>query len=81
MGLVVQRIAIGVVGFLAGALIAISLAGVLSVERGLWYWVAPVVGGLIGALLLATLFDWALIGRDDIIWVGFTAISYPEAGG
>src|SRR5574337_506763 len=62
LALVVQRVAIGVAGFLAGALIATSLVGTLGVERGLWFWGAAIVGGLIGALLMAALFDWALIG-------------------
>jgi hypothetical protein len=66
LAFVVQRVAIGVAGFLAGALIATSLVGALGFEQQLWFWAAALVGGLIGALLLAAVFDWALIGLSSL---------------
>jgi hypothetical protein len=32
----------------------------------LWFWAANLVGGLIGALLLAAVFDWTLIGLSSL---------------
>lgn len=66
LAIVLQRLAIGVAGFLAGAFIATSLAGALGVERGGLLWLAAVAAGILGALLLSTLFDWALIGLSSL---------------
>jgi hypothetical protein len=57
----IQRVAIGVAGFLTGALIAVNLAGAVGMERGVWFWAAVAVGGVVGAILVAVIFDWALI--------------------
>jgi len=63
----VQHLALAVVGFLAGGSIVLdllpspefSMAGALVV-----------LGGLVGALLLFWLFDWALIVLSSIIGAG-----------
>lgn len=54
-----QRAAIAIAGFLAGAQFAMAL-----VESAGWNVAAPIpylVGGILGAILLSVLFDWALI--------------------
>ena len=67
LAIFVQHLAIAVVGFLAGGSIVLdflpapdfTMAGVLVV-----------LGGLVGALLLFWLFDWALILLSSIIGAG-----------
>jgi hypothetical protein len=66
LGLLFERLAIGVAGFLAGAYIAIRLLGVLGFQGPFAFWVAFVVGGLIGAVLLGMVFDWSLIGLSAL---------------
>jgi len=62
----VSRVAIGLAGFLAGGFLALSLVGVLDLPADWWGWVAFVVGGILGAVLLGAAFDWALIGFSSL---------------
>ncbi len=62
----VQRLAIGLAGFLAGAYIAVSLATALGVTSTVAVWIILIIGGIIGAALIATVFDWALIGLSAL---------------
>jgi hypothetical protein len=64
--ILIQRMAITIAGFLIGALIGISLAGALGVERGLWWWAAVIAGGILGVALMAAAFDWALIALSSL---------------
>lgn len=54
-----QRLAVAVAGFLAGALLATNFLSGISLS------VPPlfpmIIGGIIGAILLSLVFDWALI--------------------
>jgi hypothetical protein len=64
LALFLQRLAIAIGGFLAGGLFATSL-----LEMFKWN-VSPlvlfVIGGIIGAILLSMLFDWALVFLSSI---------------
>jgi hypothetical protein len=66
LALAFQRLAIGVVGFLAGA----WLAGDLIISLGLYgdavFWTGCVIGGVLGAVLLEILFDWGLIALSAL---------------
>ena len=59
LALFLQRIAVAVAGFLAGALLATNFLSGISLS------VPPlfpmIIGGIIGAILLSLVFDWALI--------------------
>ncbi len=66
LGLLFERVAIGVAGFLAGAYIAIHLLAVIGLQGPVAFWVGLVVGGLIGAVLLGMVFDWSLIGLSSL---------------
>ena len=55
LALFMQKVAIAVAGFLAGGKLATAIAA------------AFLVGGILGALLLLTLFDWALIIVSSIV--------------
>ena len=62
----VQRVAIGLAGFLAGAFLALSLVRLLDLQAAWWGWLAFLVGGILGAVLLGAAFDWALIGLSSL---------------
>jgi MFS family permease len=61
LAIMVQKIAIGLAGFIAGAYLVNILVPTFSITLGSFLWIAVIVGGIIGALLASTMFDWALI--------------------
>ncbi len=56
-----QKIAVGLAGFAAGGYIALNLINLLGVRMDQLIWLPYLIGGIIGALLLFFIFDWALI--------------------
>ncbi len=56
-----ERLAIGVVGFVGGGYILTSLMNLVGVHPGLPEWVFYLAGGILGALLIFALLDWMLI--------------------
>jgi hypothetical protein len=58
LALFFQRLAVGLGGFAAGGYIALHLASLAGIAPMLWIYL---VGGVIGAVLMIFLFDWALI--------------------
>jgi hypothetical protein len=59
LSIFLQRLAIGLAGFVAGGYALMNLAAALG--RQDWAWLGFIVGGVVGALLVMVLFDWALI--------------------
>lgn len=57
----VQRIAIGLAGFLVGGYIALQVLPLLRLEAGWATWLAIIVGGIIGVTLVGLFLDWALV--------------------
>jgi hypothetical protein len=66
-----QRLVVAVAGFLAGGYLLYTLALGLKYESGVW--IAFLVGGVVGAILVLALFDWALILLSSLI--GATVIA------
>jgi len=62
----VQKIAVGLAGFLAGAFLASGLSTMLSLPSAPWAWIAFIVGGILGAVVLGAAFDWALVGLSSL---------------
>ena len=58
-----QRLAVGLSGFAAGSYIALYLASLTGGAALFWVYLA---GGIIGAVLMYLLFDWALILLSSI---------------
>lgn len=56
-----QKMAVGVAGFIAGGYIVYSLMINQSVDAGQMQWLAVLAGAIIGAVLAGSMFDWALI--------------------
>ena len=80
--LFLQKIAIAVLGFLAGGKLAGAIAGAFFVHYAQYSTIIFVVGGLVGAILLLALFDWALIVVSALIGAHLiqSAIVLPPSG-
>jgi MFS family permease len=61
LAIFVQKVAIGVAGFLAGGLGALWLALTAALPVGGWEWAVFLVGGVLGAILAGLLFEVALV--------------------
>jgi len=82
LALFLQRVAIAVLGFLAGGKIATAIAAAFFVHYAQYSIVIFVVGGILGAILLLALFDWALIVVSSFIgaYLIESAIVLPPTG-
>jgi hypothetical protein len=67
LALFLQKIAIAVLGFLAGGKLAGAIAAAFFVQYAQYSTFIFLVGGIIGAILLLVLFDWALIVVSSLI--------------
>ncbi len=84
LALFLQKIAIAVLGFLAGGKLAGAIGAAFFVQYAQYSTVIFLAGGIVGAILLLVLFDWALIvvssliGAHLIVFQG--AITLPASG-
>lgn len=61
LAVMLQKIAIGIMGFLAGGYLVYLLLPGLSIQLGNLIWLFVILGGILGAFLASSMFDWALI--------------------
>ena len=82
LAFVLQKIAIAVVGFLAGGKLAGAIAAAFFVHYAQHSTVIFVIGGVVGAILMLVLFDWALIVLSSLIGAHLiqSAIVLPTSG-
>jgi hypothetical protein len=82
LALFLQKVAIAVLGFLAGGKLAGAIAAAFFVHYAQHSTIVFVVGGIIGAILLLVLFDWALIVVSSLIGAHLvqSAIVLPASG-
>jgi Domain of unknown function (DUF4203) len=82
LALFLQKIAVAVLGFLAGGKLAGAIAAAFFVQYAQYSAVIFVIGGIIGAILLLVLFDWALIVVSSLIGAHLiqSAIVLPASG-
>ena len=82
LALFLQKIAIAVLGFLAGGKLAGAIAAAFFVQYAQYSTVIFLVGGVIGAILLLVLFDWALIVVSSLIGAHLiqSTIMLPPSG-
>ena len=67
LALFLQKVAIAIAGFLAGGKLATAIAAAFFIQSASYFGITFLIGGIIGALLLLTLFDWALIVVSSIV--------------
>ena len=82
LALFLQKIAITIAGFLAGGKLAIAMAAAFLAQPAQYYWITFLIGGIIGAILLLVLFDWALIALSSVVgaYLILSAFSLPASG-
>ena len=82
LALFLQKVAIGVLGFLAGGKLASAIAAAFFVHYAQYSTIIFVIGGIIGAILLLAVFDWALIVVSSLIGAHLiqSAIVLPPTG-
>ena len=56
-----QRLAIGLAGFLVGGYLVVSAIDALGWRAGVFSWILVLAGAIIGLVFVSSLFDWALI--------------------
>jgi hypothetical protein len=61
LAILVQRIAVAIAGFLIAGYLFTNIIELFAANLETWYWLPFVIGGIIGAILVSVLFDWALI--------------------
>ncbi len=61
LSLLIKSAAISIAGFAAGAYVIYSLIPMINFNLGNYYWLVIIIGGILGAVLAGTMFDWALI--------------------
>ncbi len=61
LAIMIKTAAIGLAGFAAGAYIVYSVMPMINFDLGNFYWLVVIAGGVLGAILAGTMFDWALI--------------------
>jgi hypothetical protein len=62
-----QRIAVVVGGFIGGAYLFTQVAALGGSDSGQTPWLPLIIGGVLGAVLLARMFDWALIVLSSLV--------------
>src|SRR5262245_19238786 len=61
VAIVAQKLVIALVGFLAGGAIGVLLLSMLGGEGSVLAWLVYLVAGLVGIVLVLTLFEWGLM--------------------
>src|SRR2546430_2599747 len=82
LALFLQKVGIAVAGFLAGGKLAMALVTAFFVHGSNYPGVTFIIGGIIGAILLLSLFDWALIVMSAVVGaylIGHTIV-LPQTG-
>jgi hypothetical protein len=82
LALFLQKIAIAVLGFLAGGKLAGAIAAAFFVHYAQHSTIIFLIGGIIGAILLLVLFDWALVVVSALIGAHLiqSVITLPQSG-
>ena len=61
-----QKLAVGLAGFLAGGYVVVNLLQILGIDFGVPGWLPFVIGGIIGAVLIGILFEFALVALSSL---------------
>ena len=72
LGVYLKQLAIPAVCFISGGYGAFYLAQLLGIKSGTLHWIFFIVGGILGIILVATQFEWALILLSA--WGGATLV-------
>ncbi len=80
LAIFLQNVVIGAAGFIAGGLVAVGIIDMLNLDVSFLPLIAFIAGGIIGAALVALLFDWALIGLSSLAGaITLTSVFLPRS--
>lgn len=77
LSFLLQKVAVAAAGFASGAYLGSLLANALGFEY--LAWIGLVIGGVLGAVVLLLVFEWALIVLSSLL--GAALVSAPELTG
>jgi len=82
LAIFLQKIAVAIFGFLAGGKLATAIAATFLVQYAQHSGIIFLIGGIIGALLLLAVFDWALIFLSAVVGAHLvqSVITLPPTG-
>ena len=78
VAVVATKLALGIIGFVAGGGVAMLLLGNLGMDGGTLALITYVAAGIVGAILLLVLFDWALIVLSSLAGSSLIVMSLTE---
>jgi len=83
LALFLQKIAVAIVGFVAGGRLAVAIITAFLVQHETTFTLIFLTGGIVGALVFLLLFDWALIVLSSLVgaYMITGAITLPPTGG
>jgi hypothetical protein len=67
LAIILEGLAILIAGFLAGGYLATTLAVSLGIFMGSGNWLIYIIGGIIGSILVAAFFGWAIIILSSLL--------------
>ena len=71
----IQRLAVRLAGFLSGVVLALTVIQWLNADMGLWMWAIALAAGLIGMIVAAWAFGWALVFLSSAVGAGLIAVN------
>ncbi len=74
--LFVQRLAVGLAGFIAGGYLLTELLKGINLGSAPPPWLVFLVGGIVGAVLVLLLFDWALIILSSLMGISLITTAF-----
>jgi hypothetical protein len=82
LALFLQKIAVAIVGFVAGGRLAVAIIATFVVQHEGSFALAFLIGGIVGALIFLLLFDWALVVLSALVgaYMISGAITLPQTG-
>jgi hypothetical protein len=67
LALFLQKVAVAIAGFLSGGKLAAATGAAFFAGAEQHFWLLFLIGGIVGAILLLIVFDWALIFLSSVI--------------
>jgi len=80
LAITLQKVAIGVGGFLAGGYLLLSVLQLLGLDPGSNAWQPLLLGGIIGAIVVFPIFEWALILISSLVGAFVVSQSFELHG-
>ena len=82
LAIFLQKVAVAIAGFVAGGKLAVAIGAAFFVQHANYSGITFLVGGIVGALLLLVLFDWALVFLSAVVgaYMIQNTIVLPQSG-